>query len=101
MKSKTPKKPHKKKKEWGLKDFVKSVDEVMQKQEKENLGLKQVHARLSPEWNRVSEKISRLLSLNDETAVDSLREEIVCEGEIATRVLTDLLLAIKQQAQRS
>lgn len=91
----------KKGKEWELEDFVKSVDKVMQAQEKENPSLKQVHARLSPEWNKVSEKIGRLLAVNDEATLDKLREEIVQEGEIATRVLVDLLLTIKNQAKNS
>jgi len=86
------------KRKWELKDFVNSVDEVMQEQEKENPAMKQVHARLSPEWKRVSEKIGRFLSLTDEDQIDQLREEIVQEGEIATRVLIDFLLAIKTQA---
>ncbi|MBI5300383.1 MAG: hypothetical protein HY877_08875 [Deltaproteobacteria bacterium] len=88
-------------KDWEMKDFVASVDEVMQKQEKENPAIKQVHARLSPEWNRVSEKIGRLLTLTDEAALERLREEIVAEGEMGTRVLVDLLLTIKNQARSS
>lgn len=93
-------KGYKRQKKWELKDFVESVDEVMQKQEKENPAMRQVHARLSPEWKRVSEKIGRLLSLNDEDEISRLREEIVGEGEIATRVLIDFLFAIKNQAKQ-
>jgi len=100
MKKKTPR-TKKNKKDWEMKDFVASVDEVMQKQEKENPAIKQVHARLSPEWNRVSEKIGRLLTLSDEATLEILREEIVAEGEIGTRVLVDLLLTIKNQAKHS
>lgn len=91
-------KKKKEKKDFGLKEFVKSVDTVMQKQEKENPGLKQVHARLSPEWQRASDKISKLLTLQDEREIENLREEIIEEGEIATRVLIDLLLTIMQKA---
>lgn len=89
----------KKKKKFGLKEFVKSVDQVMQKQEKENPNLKQVHARLSPEWKNVSAKIGRLLALSDESEIEKLREEIVAEGAIATRVLIDFLLSILQKAK--
>lgn len=88
----------KKKKKFGLKEFVKSVDQVMQKQEKENPGLKQVHARLSPGWKSVSAKIGKLLTLTEEAEIEKLREEIVAEGEIATRVLIDFLLSIIQKA---
>ena len=89
----------KKKKEFGLKEFVKSVDQVMQSQEKESPEIKQVHARLSPEWQRVSEKIAFLLASQDEGTTAQLREEIVQEGEIATRVLIDFLLTIMKQAK--
>lgn len=95
------KKTQKKKKDWEMKDFVKSVDAVMQRQEKENPAIKQVHARLSPEWKRVSEKIGRLLTLSHEEEMEKLREEIVENGEIASRVLIDFLLAIKNQTQKS
>ena len=81
-----------------MEEFVDSVDAVMQEQEKQNPGLKQVHARLSPEWKRVSEKLSRFLSV-DAALIDQLREEIVKEGEIATRVLLDFVEAIKNQAK--
>lgn len=91
------KKGKKKKGKWGLKEFVAAVDEVMVNQEKENPPLKQVHARLSPEWRRVSDKLAKLLTLTEEKAIEALREEIVEEGEIATRVLIDLLLAIANQ----
>ncbi|OGQ06168.1 MAG: hypothetical protein A2W61_04985 [Deltaproteobacteria bacterium RIFCSPLOWO2_01_44_7] len=89
------------KRKWGLEDFVESVDKVMQKQEKENPTMKQVHAQLSPEWKRVSEKIGQLLMLTDAKEIDRLREEVVQEGEIATRVLIDFLLAIKNQSGQS
>ncbi|MDO8526910.1 MAG: hypothetical protein Q7T03_04385 [Deltaproteobacteria bacterium] len=89
----------KNKKDFELKDFVKSVDKVMQKQEKESPAIKQVHARLSPEWNRVSEKIGRLLALQDENEIAPLREEVVSHGEIAARVLLDLFFTIKNQAK--
>lgn len=92
-------KKKRKEKEFGLKEFVKSVDAVMQTQEKENPEIKQVHARLSPEWNRVSEKIALLLSTQEEEAIGQLREEIAQEGEIAARVLIDFLLTIMKQAK--
>lgn len=92
-------KKNKKKKDFGMEEFVESVDEVMQKQEKQNPAIKQVHARLSPEWKRVSEKLGRFLAATDEAALHSLREEIVNEGEIATRVLLDFIEAIKNQAK--
>ena len=88
----------KKKKKFGMKEFVDSVDDVMQKQEKKHPPIRQVHARLSPEWKRVSEKIGQLLTLKEEEAVEKLREEVVAEGEIATRVLLDFLLTLVRKA---
>lgn len=85
------------KKKFGLKDFVQSVDQVMQTQEKENPAIKQVHARLSPEWKTVSAKIAKLLNLQEEKEIADLREEIVASGEIATRVLLDFLLTLIQK----
>ncbi len=99
MKKKKSKKPRKKKGDWELKDFVTSVDAVMQQQEKSNPAIKQVHAQLSPDWKRVSHHVARLLNLSDETEIEKLREEIVAEGEIATRVLIDFILAIKNQTK--
>lgn len=87
------------KKEWEMGDFVESVDEVMQKQEKENPDIKHLHARLSPEWKIVSEKISQFLSATDEAQISSLREEIIAHGDIATRVLLDFLMSIKMKAK--
>ena len=92
-------KKQKKKKDFGMKEFVASVDKVMQKQEKENPAIKQVHARLSPEWKRVSEKLGRFLAAAGTALIDQLREEIVKEGEMATRVLLDFIEAIKNQAK--
>lgn len=95
------KKKKSKKKDWELKDFVKSVDTVMQRQEQENPELKQVHARLSPEWKTVSEKLARLLSLRDEIELAKLREEIVAAGETATRVLIDFLMKLVQSSEQT
>lgn len=88
-----------KKEDWGLEDFVESVDTVMQDQEKNNPNIKHLHAKLSPEWKRVSEKIGKLLLAADEEGITRLREEVVQEGEVAIRVLIDFLLSIKKQAK--
>lgn len=85
--------------EWGMEEFVESVDAVMQNQEKQNPAIKQIHAKLSPDWKRVSNHLARLLSLTGEAEIEKLREEIVAEGEIASRVLIDFVLAIKNQTK--
>lgn len=87
------------KKDWEMGDFVESVDEVMQKQEKENPDIKHLHARLSPEWKQVSEKISQFLTSESEEAASKIREEIIAHGDIATRVLLDFLMSIKLKAK--
>ena len=85
--------------DWDMKDFVESVDEVMQEQEKTSPSVKHTHARLSPEWKQMSEKIAQLLVLKNEDEIEKLREEIVNAGEISTRILIDFLLSIKNQTQ--
>lgn len=87
------------KKDWEMEDFVESVDEVMQKQEKENPDIKHLHARLSPEWKLVSEKISQFLMSANEEAAAKIREEIIAHGDIAARVLLDFLMSIKIKAK--
>lgn len=83
--------------DYNLDDLVEEISGVMENQEKQDPNLKQVHARLSPEWEKVSHKVAQWLLCNEEVKRDRLREEIISEGEIAIRVLTDLLLSLKTQ----
>lgn len=84
---------------YELEDLVEEIGAVMENQESENPNIKQIHARLSPEWKVASEKVAKWLMSNDEGEIDRLREEIISDGEIGMRVLMDLLLSIKNQKQ--
>lgn len=83
--------------DYDLDDLVEEITGVMEDQENQDPNLKQVHARLSPEWGKISHKVAQWLMCNDDGKRDRLREEIIGEGEIAIRVLTDLLLSLKTQ----
>jgi|SRR3989338_327166 len=86
----------KSKEDWELKDFIQAVDQVMNEQEKKYPPIRQVHARLTPEWKEISHQIAIFLSSKDEDGQKLLLEKIVDKGPIATRVLLDLLLSLKK-----
>ena len=82
------------KKGWTVGDFVNSVWKTMEEQARENESLKDLHARLSPEWNRVSRLVGDLLSENDRKAVNAKIEDIERLGERAVRPLIDIVLKL-------
>lgn len=81
--------------EWDEKDFAESVTWTMKKQEQENPPIKQVHARLTPEWKKATELAMRMFVSEDKESVKKLTEELVAMGEIATRAMIGILLDIK------
>ena len=81
--------------DYDLDDLVEEITDTMEDQEKKDPNLKQVHARLSPEWHAISHKVAKWLMCEEPEKRDHLREEIIGEGEIGIRVLTDLLLSLK------
>ncbi len=86
-------------KTWDLGDFADHVGMVMQQQEKGHPALKQVHAKLTPEWRDVTELIGRLLMQDDDAATAALTEELVAKGEIATRALIDIIVQMKKESE--
>lgn len=91
---KKKKKKSRKKNEWTLNDFVGSVWKTMEQQAEKNPAIKNIHAKLSPEWNKVIQKVAQLL---DASAADKERyiEEICAYGEKAVRPLIDALLRLR------
>jgi hypothetical protein len=85
--------------EWKEEDFVESLSWTMKKQELEEPGIRQVHAKLTPEWKRVTELAISALNAPDEKIFVKYSEELVASGEIATRVLLELLRMIKYPPQ--
>ena len=85
------------KKDWTVGDFVNSVWNTMEEQTKDNESLKMLHARLSPEWNRVTQKVEELLSANSQEAVTEKIEEICKFGERAVRPLIDIVIRLNKR----
>lgn len=88
-----------KEKPWNKNDFVKSVYSVMQKQEAENPSIKQLHARLSPEWGKATDLIASILQNTDQDKIRKNTEELALLGEVATRALIHTLLILKNGPQ--
>lgn len=83
-------------KEWDAEDIVESVGWVMEKQELENPEIKITHAKLSPEWNLVTEKIQKLICSGTEAEEFKTIEEISAFGDKAIYPLVDAILQIKK-----
>lgn len=82
--------------EWNMEDFAESVSWVMKKQEKDNPLIKQIHARLTPEWKKATKLAMNILAAEDENETGKLIEELVLMGDIATRALVGILLDFKK-----
>ncbi len=85
--------------DWAQEDFVESVSWIMHQQELANPSMKQVHARLSPEWQEAAGLAARILGCEPGASRDAMVEEFVGMGEIATRALIGLLLEMRAAAQ--
>lgn len=85
---------------WKMEDFIESVDWAMQKQEQEIPSMRQVHARLSPEWKKASDLALKILAEGEQNRSETFIEELVAMGEIGTRATIGLLLEIKAGAGR-
>lgn len=81
--------------EWGMQDFADSVGWAMKKQEKEHPSIRQVHARLTPEWKAATGLAVEILSDSNEATRGEKIEKLVSMGEIAARAMIGLLLDIK------
>lgn len=84
--------------EWKMEDFAEHMGFVMNKQERDHPPIKQIHAKLSPEWKGVSDLIFAILNEADDAASGPLIEKLVGHGELATRVLIDFLRNLKKAA---
>lgn len=85
-------------KDWEMKDFTEHIDLVMQKQQHEYPPIKQVYAKLSPEWKETYDLIFRILSESDDAVAGPLIEELVTKGDIATRALIDMMRSMQKGA---
>ena len=85
--------------EWELDDFADSVTWAMKKQEQDNPSIRQVHAKLTPEWEKAMELTLNILQADEDVAKNKI-EELVQMGDIATRVLIEMMLDFKKSAEK-
>lgn len=83
---------------WEMKDFAEHIEIIMHKQEHDNPAIKQVHAKLTPEWKQANSLILKILETDDDNSAGPFIEELVEKGETATRALIDILRSIKKGA---
>lgn len=80
---------------WTARDFVDTVWKTMSDQAERNKALKNVHAKLEPEWNKVVQTVSQMLEATGEPEVMRYTEDICKYGEKAVRPLIDIILKLK------
>jgi tetratricopeptide (TPR) repeat protein len=81
--------------EWTQEDFAESLSWAMNKQEQEHPSIRQLHAKLTPEWKRATELAVSILAAPEDMDMSSRVEELIAMGEIATRALLGILLEFK------
>lgn len=86
--------------EWDLNDFAESMDWTMKQQERDHPTIRQVHAKLSPGWSKAVTLAINILHELDEKKRDAMIEELVSQGEVATRAMIGLLLDLKNAPQQ-
>lgn len=82
--------------QWELGDFVESLSWTMKKQELEEPAIKQVHAKLSPEWKKAMEMALKILIMQEDQNLPKMIEEFVKFGEVGTRVLIEMLRSLRK-----
>lgn len=82
--------------EWDEKDVADSVGWVMKRQELTNPSIKITHARLTPEWQEVTDKIKLLIAASSEGDEQKLIEAIRSHETDAIYPLIDTILQIKK-----
>lgn len=87
--------------EWDDADFAESVSWAMKKQEQEHPAIRQVHARLSPEWEKATTLALTILNEPDDQRCAELTETLVGMGEIATRAIVGLLADLRRVSIRT
>ncbi len=84
--------------EWKMEEFVESVDWAMRKQEQDNPAIRQVHAQLSPEWERATTLAVSIMTSTSPEQEREATEQLAAMGEVGTRALVEILLQIKKGA---
>lgn len=86
---------------WDVDDFAESVSWAMRKQELENPSIKQLHAKLTPEWERAMMIAMMIINSPDENETSKMTQELIAMGEVSTRVLLEMILEMKKKASTS
>ncbi|GEM_PF-6211213 len=84
--------------EWTEEQFVESLDLVMKEQESKNPEIKEVHEKLSPEYQQIKQLVAQMLMMEPETR-DPLLQKIKSCKEKAVLPLLDTLLALDAMAR--
>jgi len=77
--------------DWKMDDFVESLSWTMKKQELETPAIKQVHAKLEPEWKKAMDLSLKIIVAPEDENLSKMIEELVKYGEIGTRVLIEIV----------
>ncbi|MDO8644568.1 MAG: hypothetical protein Q7S00_06360 [bacterium] len=85
----------KKRANFSEKDFVDSLWKTMKGQEKKNPKLSRVHEKLSPEYEKVTALITKLLQAGQEQE-EKLMDEILSYGKKAALPLIDFVKDLKK-----
>jgi lipopolysaccharide biosynthesis regulator YciM len=84
--------------EWHMEDFAESVSWTMEKQARENPLVRQVHAKLTPEYAKATELAISILTKKSPEECGGEIEKLIGMGEVATRALIGMIFELKRAA---
>ena len=84
-------------KEWDLEDFTKELSWTMKKQELENPRMERVHAKLSPEFEQITQIIFKLAEAPTEEMEEVQIDQLIPHGEKALVPLIEFIRALKHR----
>ena len=93
-----PKKTKKKKKSFNEKDFVNALWKTMKGQEKKNPKIAQLHEKLSPEYEKITNLVTKLLQTGKEQE-EKIVDEILSYGKKAALPLLDFIKELKKSKE--
>ncbi len=79
--------------DWTEAQFVESLDQVMKAQEAANPSIREVHEKLSPEYQQIKQLIAQMM-MTDPVLRDPLLEKIKSYQQKAVLPLLDILLSL-------
>lgn len=79
--------------EWTEEQFVASLDQVMKEQEAANPEIREVHEKLSPEYQQIKQLIAQML-MTDPVLRDPVLKKIKAYEAKAVLPLLDILLSL-------